>query len=366
MRSPLSRTLVSLAGLSVGDGFGFAASLQPLRIRSRVIPPPVWRWSDDTHMALSVVEVLREHGSVEQDALAAAFARRYEEEPWRGYGQGARRLLEQLRRRSWEEASRSLFQGGSYGNGGAMRVGPLGAWFAGDLAQAAAQGRRQAEITHAHPEGQAGAIAIAVAAALLAEDVHPSGNALLQQVIEHIPRGETRNRSRAALSISPSEVERAARTLGTGREVSAQDTVPFCLWCAAHHLDSYEDALWTAIQEAEDSDTVCAIVGSLVALRSPPPEAWLSAREPLPDGLDARSLASPRRGVGEARGQSGVCAAASIPAGNCSRCDVPEGPSLSRLSSAVCSLPRCDVPDGHEQHPPRRLVSRTERLRNLV
>ena len=69
--------------------------------------------------------------------------------------------------------------------------------------------------------------------------------------------------------------------LGNGTGVSCQDTVPFCLWCAGTHLDSYEEALWLTVAGLGDRDTTCAIVGGIVALRSEIPTAWLAAREPL-------------------------------------------------------------------------------------
>ena len=60
-----------------------------------------------------------------------------------------------------------LFGGeGSFGNGAAMRVAPLGAYFADELDAVVEQASFSAEVTHSHPEGIAGAIAVAVAAAL--------------------------------------------------------------------------------------------------------------------------------------------------------------------------------------------------------
>lgn len=50
----------------------------------------------------------------------------------------------------------------------------------------------------------------------------------------------------------------------------AQDTVPFALWCIAHHLENYEEALWTAVAGLGDRDTICAIVGSVVILSAKP------------------------------------------------------------------------------------------------
>ena len=77
-------------------------------------------------------------------------------------------------------------------------------------------------------------------------------------------------------------VEVAMWVLGTGSKVTAADTVPFSLWCAARHLGDYEEALWTTVSGLGDRDTTCAIVGGIVALSCDPsaiPAAWLAARE---------------------------------------------------------------------------------------
>jgi hypothetical protein len=50
----------SLEGLSVGDAFG--NRFMWLEHQSRSLPPGPWSWTDDTHMALSIVEVLETFG----------------------------------------------------------------------------------------------------------------------------------------------------------------------------------------------------------------------------------------------------------------------------------------------------------------
>lgn len=61
-----------------------AASL----VSDRQVPGGLWRWTDDTAMALSVVEELIRWGAIDSDRLAVAFARRYADDPVRGYGRG--------------------------------------------------------------------------------------------------------------------------------------------------------------------------------------------------------------------------------------------------------------------------------------
>lgn len=292
--NPVERMQLSLAGLSVGDAlgetfFGTGSELTQ-RIQQRETPPAPWRYTDDTEMALSIAETLWRYGRIDQDALAQGFAQRYN--PKRGYGAGAHRLLIRLQYgANWRTEAPQMFGGtGSYGNGAAMRVAPLGAYLADDLEAVRENARLSAQPTHAHPEGMAGAIAVAIAAALayqIGEGESMPAEQFLQRVVEYVPEGETHNgiQQAAEIPINCSPVT-VARQLGSGFKVSAQDTVPFALWCAARHLDNYQEAFWATISGLGDMDTTCAIAGGIVALSAREqgiPQAWLEAREPFPD-----------------------------------------------------------------------------------
>jgi ADP-ribosylglycohydrolase len=291
----LQRARLSLDGLSVGDALGQRffgkETLVVSAIERRVLPEPPWTYTDDTEMALALVEVLSLHGHLDQDALAASFARRYRANPSRGYGGGAHTLLRQLTLgERWQEAAPALFEGqGSFGNGGAMRVAPLGAYFSDDTPTLVAQARASAQVTHAHPDGQAGAVAIALAAAFFwnhRDRPAPSlGEPLLRFVLDHTPPSATRDGIERALSlhVSGGSLQQAIETLGTGYQVSSADTVPFCLFCIARHPGSFEDAFWSTVSGLGDRDTTCAIVGGVVALHGEAriPPGWLASREPL-------------------------------------------------------------------------------------
>jgi ADP-ribosylglycohydrolase len=281
----LTKAKRSLEGLSVGDAFGeLFFRISPYETTSSQLPSGIWQWTDDTHMALSIVETLEKHGYIDQDFLAQAFAKRYIQEPHRGYAGGAIRLLNQVSNGgNWREISPLLFGNGSYGNGSAMRVAPIGGYFFNDLKQVAEQAQLSAVITHAHIEGQAGAIAVAVAAAIAANDSFPKGNDFLKEILSFVPDSITKERIQLAIQISPDDLNTARQKLGTGNDVSSQDTVPFCLWCSAHKLDDFEQALWLTAKGFGDVDTTCAIVGSIVALSAKEiPALWLKHREPLP------------------------------------------------------------------------------------
>lgn len=77
----LDRAHASLDGLSVGDAFGECLFHDQQAIELRLVPPPRWVTTDDTEMAVAVVDVLRRHGRIEEDALANAFARRHAVDP---------------------------------------------------------------------------------------------------------------------------------------------------------------------------------------------------------------------------------------------------------------------------------------------
>lgn len=295
----IARALLSLEGLSVGDAFGqrfFGSPAVVERlIASRVLPHAPWRYTDDTEMALAITDVLACHGTIDRDALARAFALRYVRNPTRGYGGTAHTILSEIAKgRPWREAAAEPFEGqGSMGNGAAMRVAPVGAYFADDVSVAVSQARASAEVTHAHPEGQAGAIAVATAALFAWRSRHAPeglGNAtLLSFVHEHTPEGATRAGIERAMAIAlGTEPREVAASLGSGERVLAEDTVPFALWCAARHLDDFEEAMWTTLSGLGDRDTTCAIVGGIVVLASgleSIPAEWRAAREPLERGV---------------------------------------------------------------------------------
>lgn len=77
----------------------------------------------------------------------------------------------------------------------------------------------------------------------------------------------------------------AVSALGSGHDISAQDTCPFALWCAGGYLGNYEEALWLTVSGLGDRDTTCAMAGGIVALSAGAgsiPAAWTAAREALP------------------------------------------------------------------------------------
>lgn len=289
----VERMKLSLDGLGLGDALGEMLSYEVgsarRRLRQNDLPAGPWFHTDDTEMAISVACTLKSHGYVDQDALAKRFARRFEREPDRGYGKMTRiQMREMMAGAKWRDLAPNAFGGqGSMGNGSAMRVTPLGAYFADDLARCVEEARASSVVTHTHPEGVAGAIAVAVAAAmawqLRAESDSIQARRFFEAVLQHTPESKVR-RGILIASTTAAEVPifDVARALGNGSLVTAQDTVPLCLWMAAHHLGKFTEALGKTISADGDCDTNAAIVGGIVALsagRATIPAEWLKARE---------------------------------------------------------------------------------------
>jgi len=92
-----------LLGLAIGDALGglfeaqdAAAIRARFRTAEQLIAYPqeeIW-YTDDTQMAIGVAETLATHGQIVEGPLCQAFVSNYV--PSRGYGRGARAVLEAM------------------------------------------------------------------------------------------------------------------------------------------------------------------------------------------------------------------------------------------------------------------------------
>jgi ADP-ribosylglycohydrolase len=183
---------------------------------------------------------------------------------------------------------------GSLGNGGAMRVSPA-AFLARKLDDCLDMARQVTEITHNHPEGLRGALAMAHAIFLALDG--QNAPAIRTAIVETYGYD---------LSRSVDEI----RVVHEYNE-TALGCVPEALTCA---LDStnYEDAIRNAVSLGGDADTLAAIAGGLAeALFGIPDDLQEAGMDYLPESMK-EILADMYR----SRGESGSTAVlASDPAG---------------------------------------------------
>lgn len=289
----------SLKGISIGDAFGesFFGDTQVVldQIKRRTLPQTSWEFTDDTVMAIAVYEQLETYQTINQDQLAKQFAANHEKDINRGYGATARRILRAIGEgQSWKEFSGNVFEGmGSMGNGASMRVSPIGAYYFDDIEAVKQLAAQSAEITHANIEGITGAKAVAVATALSTrtklngQGISPQD--FIQHIVDELPDTDTKSKIAQSISVPYHyHIETVKTILGNGIRIMAQDTVPFSIWCAAHNLDNFEEALWKAVSILGDRDTICAIVGGITIMSSDEgkiPEEWEKAVEDVETSL---------------------------------------------------------------------------------
>jgi ADP-ribosylglycohydrolase len=281
----------ALDGIALGDCFGqtffVSEEIARQRIKDREILNEPWSFTDDTVMAIGIYQILKKYDKIDQDELAKVFAENYRLDWHRGYGGTAHSILRSIGEgKDWRKAASEAFDGmGSMGNGGAMRAAPIGAYFADDMDKVLHYARASAEVTHAHIEGIIGAMAVAAASALLLNKklgrYFGEGDVFLRDVADKLPESDTKYKILSGVPIKKeSDIDFVVSVLGNGIMLTAQDTVPFCLWCAAYHYFSVEEALWMAVSALGDRDTICAIVGGMVSLYADElPQKWLQYME---------------------------------------------------------------------------------------
>lgn len=134
---------------------------------------------------------------------------------------------------------------GSWGNGAAMRISPVG-YLATSEEEVVAWSDRATMITHNHPEAVTSARAVALAVYWGRNRVTPG------EITTRITE-----RFRYDLSTTPDDIR--PRYVRTER---AADSVPQAMICGLQSL-SYEDAIRNAISIGGDSDTIAAIAGGI-------------------------------------------------------------------------------------------------------
>ncbi len=135
----------------------------------------------------------------------------------------------------------------SFGNGSAMRVSPV-AWAFNDLEDVKREAEKTAAVSHNHPEGIKGAVAVAHAIWLFRTGWGKSLREWCDTMQQYYPGFESQHFEQGKF------------------DETCQGTVPLCLQIICQATD-FEDAIRRAISFGGDSDTIGAIVGSIAEAR---------------------------------------------------------------------------------------------------
>jgi len=274
----------AILGAAIGDALGsvYEGTPRPVpeEIEHLLTDPHDLRYTDDTAMTIAMAESLIARSALDQEHMAETFAAAYWAEPGRGTGGGPAWIWEEMMNgKSWRHVAAALYDGGSFGNGGAMRVSPAALFAAPDLDAVAAVAVGSARITHAHPLGMEGAEHQAVAVALaLGSDPGTAldTTAFIETLLSRVRSEEFFTALRAVAELIPAgQRDEAVHRLGHG--VSAVQAVPVAIWCFLRNPESFLDTALCAISVGGDTDTIasmaCAISGARLG-ESAIPEIW--------------------------------------------------------------------------------------------
>jgi poly(ADP-ribose) glycohydrolase ARH3 len=210
-------------------------------------------------MAIGVAETLIAQGEIQEGTLCRAFADNYV--PSRGYGWGARAVLEAIASgRDHREVAERHFPGGSYGNGAAMRVAPVGLVFRDDPARIREQSRLSAMPTHRHPLGIEGAqlLALAVGIASRFERGGFDRSSFFGALSSACESAEFLAKIEEA-----TRVQSAEHLAGLGNRIEALHSVPTAIASFALTPESFGATIGNVIFLGGDTDTLAAMAGAL-------------------------------------------------------------------------------------------------------
>jgi poly(ADP-ribose) glycohydrolase ARH3 len=223
-------------------------------------------YTDDTHMTIGIAESLIESKGFDGEHMAQTFIKNYQAEPWRGYGPGPPRIFRMIKSgEAWYSAANRLYRGGSFGNGSAMRVSPVGLLYSRNLEKLREIAYQSSSITHSHELGKEGAALQACAVALALNT--PSGEDIdkeaflvkLQNFIQDQLYKEKIARIRELLG----EQDKAKVVAVLGNGIEAPRSVPTAVYCFLRRPQSYKDTVIYAISLGGDTDTIAAMAGAI-------------------------------------------------------------------------------------------------------
>jgi len=263
--------LGSLLGAAMGDAVGASwegrrmASEREIELIARSSHP--LRYTDDTHMTIGLAESLIECQGFNGEHMAERFMDNYSKEPWRGYGPGPPRVFGLIKGgMAWDEAAGHIYRGGSFGNGAAMRIAPVGLLFWTDHARLKEVAYLASLITHSHILGIEGATLQAMAIALaVAEDPDELLNAesftshLLDFATEDVYR--TKIASFDILLGHPDDRQKVVNQLGHG--IEAFNSVPTAIFSFLAHPQDFASTVLYAVSLGGDTDTIASMAGAI-------------------------------------------------------------------------------------------------------
>ena len=265
-----SKFLGSLIGTGLGDALGAGLEgwhlVDEAEVRLLAGKRDTLTYTDDTHMMIGVAESLIAKKGFDGEHMARTFMDNYAREPYRGYGPGPPRVFRLIQSgESWDQAAAKLYGGGSFGNGAAMRIAPVGVLYYDDPTQMKATALRSSQITHAHELGKEGAVlqACAVALAVAADPAAELRTDEFLMSLSTVVQQQAFQEKLGKLGELLGKPDRVQVVEQLGHGVEALDSVPAAVYSFLSHPNSFEKAVTYAISLGGDTDTIGAMTGAI-------------------------------------------------------------------------------------------------------
>ena len=244
-----SKFMGSLVGTAVGDSLGAGGR----------------RYTDDTAMMIGVAESLVGHRGFDADHMAQVFVKNYYSEPWRGYGSGPPRIFEMIKSGlNWREVGEKMYPGGSYGNGSAMRIAPVGLFYYDDPDKLREIAYESSQITHTHVLGIEGAAlqACAVALAVTTEPGQLEEDDFLKRLGYFVEADLYREKVESMKMLLRRTAGKPEVIRELGNTVEAFNSVPISIYSFVTNC-GFRDCVEYALSLDGDRDTISAMTGAI-------------------------------------------------------------------------------------------------------
>lgn len=247
-------------------------------------------YTDDTQLMISLAESLIENRGFKGEKLAGNFLNNYN--PKRGYGRGTSTALKYIKEGvRWNKVGEKVFQGGSFGNGSAMRIAPVGLLYYDNIKKLKEISYKSSTITHSHPLGKEGAAIMAKAIGSLVGQDFFKFNSLIY-LEELINFSSSRKFSQKLLWIKENinknnTKDTIIHNLGIGSQ--SFNSVPTAIYIFLENFHSFKKTVINAIGLGGDTDTIGAMSGALSGALlgyKEIPKQWLQGLENTSKGRD--------------------------------------------------------------------------------
>jgi poly(ADP-ribose) glycohydrolase ARH3 len=259
----LAKFIGCLLGTAIGDSLGAKIEGTHFFQEIKDIGP---RYTDDTAMMIGAAESLIEYQGFDPGHMASRFVENFEREPWRGYAWGPPRIFRLIRSgRKWDELlDREIYPGGSFGNGAAMRIAPVGLFYHDHPEKLREVVYQASKITHSHELALEGAAlqAYAVARAISIMPAKLDKEYFLNELVRFV---QVEPYKEKLVSMRKLLDERAARDKviqQLGNSVEALNSVPAAIYSFLLNTN-FADSIIFAVGLGGDADTIGAMAGAI-------------------------------------------------------------------------------------------------------